>query len=104
MISDEPDEDADFDDETLLEGLAGDGSPNPPSGALIADTLPDWPERAMRPVGLSLSPDAVSWFKSTYVDWEKQIDRVLRAWVTVNAKPQPLRLTGPAGDEATPPA
>jgi hypothetical protein len=88
MISDEPDEDADsLDDEGLLEGfLAG------PQDIAIrpAGTGPqDWPPCHGGRDILAVDADILAWFKANHEDWQRQIGRVLRAWIATRPSTGP---------------
>jgi hypothetical protein len=88
MISDEPDEDADgLDDDTALEALVGDVGPRPDNASPLP-SLPEWPTRGQRDVGLCVDAATLAWFKATHPDWRRQMGFVLRAWMIANTANQ----------------
>jgi hypothetical protein len=92
MISDEPDEDANyFDDDMVLDSLFGGDSPTRESGADIATPMADWPPLMARHAGLNLDPGTLAWFKANHADWQAEIGFILRTWVRLKA-PAPKAL------------
>ncbi len=76
-------EDADrLDDDALIEAcLALDGN-KPVSGGL--KTLPDWPPRTDQGALIVIDSDIAAWFQARSSMWQRDIVRVLRAWMTAN--------------------
>ena len=79
MISDEPDDDDDLDDEAALDSYLG--ASDLPKRDAVSVELPDWPAPTKRDVGLDLDIDTLAWFKQNHTDWRREIRFVLRAWM-----------------------
>jgi uncharacterized protein (DUF4415 family) len=91
MISDEPDEDADaLDDDAAIDSLLSDAETQPGNTSHLP-SLPEWPARGQRDVGLRVDDETLAWFKATHPDWQRQMGFVLRAWMiasTANQQPE----------------
>ena len=98
MISDEPDDDDDLDDEAALDSYLG--ASDLPKRDAVSVELPDWPAPTKRDVGLDLDIDTLAWFKQNHADWRREIRFVLRAWVVAKATQMRAALTL---GQATPP-
>jgi hypothetical protein len=83
MISDEPDDDDDLDDEAALDSYLG--TNDLPKRDRVSVELPDWPAPTKRDAGLDLDVDTLAWFKQNHADWRREIRFVLRAWVVAKA-------------------
>jgi hypothetical protein len=84
MIPDDPDEDADaLDDSVVFENYLGYASPRQDSAGSDATTLPDLPE-AVRDIGLNVDAETLAWFKAANVNWRSAMRSVVRAWVVAN--------------------
>ena len=98
MISDEPDEDADNqDDEGLLESFidsdAGDTDPGDRSGkkrASVVTTAPrfdDWPYPDLSASNTSRDAEVLSWFKTNHASARLAMADVLRGWIGIKRLP-----------------
>jgi uncharacterized protein (DUF4415 family) len=85
MISDEPDEDADLDDDALIEAIAGPVSQ--PSALGNASAPADWPPRASQGETLTVDGDILAWFQARDPEWRSQARAVLRAWIAAKNAP-----------------
>jgi uncharacterized protein (DUF4415 family) len=82
MISDEPDEDADFNEDGTAPDTAADDQQPKGSGA-NAPATQDWPRRSANKIGLNVDAETLAWFTATHGDWQHAMRCVLRSWVTV---------------------
>jgi hypothetical protein len=92
MISDEPDEDADTqDDESLLENFidsdAGEANPGDRDAkkrapvAIIAVSFEDWPQPSLRGSDTDCNAEMLSWFKTNHANSRVAMATVLRGWI-----------------------
>ncbi|HEX3575367.1 MAG TPA: hypothetical protein VHU42_12270 [Rhodopila sp.] len=82
MISDEPDEDADFHEDAAAGDTAADDRRSD-----SAPTAADWPAPSATKIGLNVDTETLAWFTATHADWQRAMRTVLRSWVTAARSP-----------------
>jgi hypothetical protein len=91
MISDEPDEDADTQDdegllETFIDSDVGEADPEDrgakkrASVAIIASGFEDWPGSDLRDSASGRDAEMLSWFKTNHANSRLAMAAVLRGW------------------------
>ncbi|HET6608018.1 MAG TPA: hypothetical protein VFG62_15170 [Rhodopila sp.] len=84
MTSNDAAEDAiNLDDDALIEACLGFDRSKSSSRAPMV--LPDWPPPVAQRVMVGIDPATAEWFQSrSRKSWRRDIDRILRAWITAH--------------------
>ena len=98
MISDEPDEDADAQDdegllETFIDSDTGEVDPRDQgakkrvSAAVVASSFDDWPRSELRGSSTGRDAEMLSWFMANHANPRLAMAAVLRGWVGAKRLP-----------------